>query len=171
MTDQPRQLATVRDYAELHQALRARAEELNVSRRTLDAISGLAETHCEKILAAVPIKNLGPKSMGPLLGALGLALIVVEDPEAMARVANRMVERVGAQVRAQGAHQVGLRAQRQIFRAVLARLGAKGASKGGRATRDALTPKQRSRSAARAARHRWRKWRARATAEHQVRVP
>jgi len=63
---EPRRLATVRDYAELHLALRARAEELALSRTTLDEIAGLTPGHSSKLLAPRPIKFLGRVSLGPL---------------------------------------------------------------------------------------------------------
>jgi hypothetical protein len=41
--DTPRQLGVARDYHELHQLLRNRADELNVSRSTLDSAGLLAD--------------------------------------------------------------------------------------------------------------------------------
>lgn len=71
---------------ELVQALRDRRDQLNVSHETLDSISGLQSGYVSKLLAPTPIKNLGVMSFGSLLGALGLAVIVIEDPQAVARV-------------------------------------------------------------------------------------
>lgn len=71
---------------ELVQALRDRRDELNVSHEVLDSISGLQSGYVSKLLAPRPIKNLGVMSFGALLGAMGLAVIVVEDPAAAARV-------------------------------------------------------------------------------------
>jgi len=90
MSDNGRRIAVVRSYDELHAVLRARANELQVTREGLDAVSGLQNGYCAKLLAPVPIKAIGPVSMGPLLGALGLMLIVVEDAEMLARIASQM---------------------------------------------------------------------------------
>lgn len=71
---------------ELVQALRDRRDALNISHETLDLISGLQSGYTGKLLAPKPIKNLGSMSFGALLGAMGLAVIVIEDPQAVARV-------------------------------------------------------------------------------------
>jgi hypothetical protein len=93
-------IAVCTDYESLLVALRARAEALNVSRATLDDVSGLASGYTAKLLAQPPIKSLGAVSLGPMLGALGIAIVLVEDPDAMRRVASRMVGRNNSQVRA-----------------------------------------------------------------------
>lgn len=81
---EPRQLAIVRSWDELHAALRARADELRWSRLALDEIAGLADGHVAKLLAPVPIKGMGAKTFGPVLGAMGLLILVCEDPVALA---------------------------------------------------------------------------------------
>jgi hypothetical protein len=87
-----RALAEIHDYAGLVRALRARAEELDVSRETLDAVSGLQAGYSGKLLAQV--KGVGRVSLGPLLGAMGCALVLVEDPEALAKVRPRLTPRL-----------------------------------------------------------------------------
>jgi hypothetical protein len=87
-----RPLATIREYGQLVQALRERAEELNVSRETLDAVSGLQSGYSAKLLCQ--IKGVGRTSLGPLLGAMGVALVLVEDPEALAKVRPRLTQRL-----------------------------------------------------------------------------
>lgn len=87
-----RTLAICRTYNELHQALRARVDELNIAAETLDDIAGLAERHSSKILAPAKPKRLGPVSFS-MLPALGLALVVVEDIEALDRVRSRLLPR------------------------------------------------------------------------------
>lgn len=99
MTDAPRQIAIVTDYDSLVAAFRARANELNVSRATLDDVSGLASGYASKLLATPPIKTVGAVSLGPILGALGMSIVLVEDPEQLRRIASRMVDRNTAQVR------------------------------------------------------------------------
>lgn len=81
---EPRQLVVATTHAEIVAALRARAEELQWSRQALDDIAGLTEGYAAKMLAPVPIKGLGPQTLGPILGAMGLVIIVAEDPKALA---------------------------------------------------------------------------------------
>lgn len=71
---------------ELVDALRHRRDELNISHETIDQIAGYQSGYTSKLLAPRPIKNLGPMSFGSLLGALGIAVMVVPDPAACARV-------------------------------------------------------------------------------------
>jgi hypothetical protein len=52
-------LAEVRSWSDLHDALRRRAESLDVSRATLDEVSGLCGGYSAKLLAPVPIRRLG----------------------------------------------------------------------------------------------------------------
>lgn len=88
-----RRIAIVRDYAGLLGALRARADELGVTREALDAVTGLQGGYAGKLLAPVPIKHLGHTSLGPMLAAMGLMLIVVEDVETLTRITKRMEKR------------------------------------------------------------------------------
>jgi hypothetical protein len=82
-------LAEVRSWRDLHEALRRRAESLDISRATLDDVSGLCSGYSAKILAPTPIRSLGRISLDALLGALGCKLVLVEDGEALARVEPR----------------------------------------------------------------------------------
>lgn len=79
-----RHLAIVDDYTGLLESLRSRADELDVSRVTLDGQMGLAPGYAAKLLCGM--KNLGAKSTGPMLKSMGLVLIVAEDVEATARL-------------------------------------------------------------------------------------
>lgn len=79
MNEPAKALATVRSYNQLIAVLRSRADELEVTRETLDHAAKLAPRYAQKLLAPVPVKNLGPNSLGGLLSVLGLALVVVED--------------------------------------------------------------------------------------------
>jgi hypothetical protein len=81
--------APIRSMSELVQALRDRRDALNISHETIDSISGLQSGYTSKLLAPKPIKNLGPMSFGSILGALGLAVVVVPDPQAEAKVVER----------------------------------------------------------------------------------
>ena len=89
-----RRLAVVRDYDGLHEALRRRVIELDVAMASVDDPAGLPDRYVNKLLSPSQIKGIGRISLGPLLGALGLALVVVEDKDAMVRV--RRLPRRGA---------------------------------------------------------------------------
>lgn len=83
---EPRRIAVVRNYQEFMDALRARADELGMTRLDIDDRAGLQDGYASKLLAPVPIKSVGPVSLGPVLGAMGLMIVVVEDAEALARI-------------------------------------------------------------------------------------
>jgi len=85
-------LALIRSYSDLHQALRQRANSLQVSRETLDEISGLGGCYVNKLIGPTPVKSLDRISMGALLGAMGCMLILVQDEEAYRRVYRRLVK-------------------------------------------------------------------------------
>ena len=87
------QLGVVRSDQDLHQALRDRANQLNIARETIDEIAGLTPGHASKLLAPQQIKRFGPLSRWLLLQALGLKLILVEDTEALAKIKSRMIKR------------------------------------------------------------------------------
>jgi hypothetical protein len=87
------QLGVVRSDQDLHQALRDRANQLNIARETIDDIAGLTRGHSSKLLAPQQIKRFGPLSRWLLLQALGLKLVLVEDTEALAQIKSRMVKR------------------------------------------------------------------------------
>jgi hypothetical protein len=54
----------------LQSALRQRAEQLDVSRATIDNVSGLVIGYSAKLLSEPPTRGLGPVSFGALTGAL-----------------------------------------------------------------------------------------------------
>jgi hypothetical protein len=85
--------APIRSVPELVDALRRRRDELNISHETIDNIAGLQPGYTSKLLAPVPIKNLGQMSLPSILGALGLVLVAVPDPEQVAKVAPRWQKR------------------------------------------------------------------------------
>jgi hypothetical protein len=89
-------LAVIRGYDDLHESLRRRADEMHVSRRTIDGLAGIADGLSEKILGPAKTKRLGIISFGAILGALGCKLILVENPEArvMAGVVDDLVEKI-----------------------------------------------------------------------------
>jgi hypothetical protein len=90
---EPRILAECRTYAQLIAALRAWIAELNVAGETVDDVAGLPLRYTAKLLGPARLKSIGPVSMGPLLGALALKLVVAVDHEMLARIRHRLVPR------------------------------------------------------------------------------
>jgi hypothetical protein len=70
-----------RTYAELCDAFVARMVELNVQHLALDHRCGLASGYTGKLLGPKPPKRYGPMSFDLHLQALGLALVVIPDPQ------------------------------------------------------------------------------------------
>lgn len=83
----------ITDYDSLHALLRARADQLRVSRETIDAVTGLPEGYCGKALGRRQVKRLGHISLGLMLDVLCVRLIAVPDDEAFARNRLRLVQR------------------------------------------------------------------------------
>lgn len=84
-----RQIAVVRDYDELIKAMSQRAIELQITRKELAEVAGIADGSTGA-LAPGGRKSFGRVTLGPMLGALGLELVVREDPEALKHVKNRV---------------------------------------------------------------------------------
>lgn len=99
MTD----VAVVVDETSLVEALRARVDALNVSRAEIDRIAGLTPGYASKLLSVPPIKYFGPLTAAPafwaMVGCLGLAVQLVEDPAATARFSTKLEGRNGKYVR------------------------------------------------------------------------
>jgi hypothetical protein len=75
----------VRSYDDLISALRARADQLAISREAISELAGLPDRYAAKVLSLGQVKRIGMASLGPLLGALSLKLIVISDDEALER--------------------------------------------------------------------------------------
>jgi hypothetical protein len=146
MTEPPRVIAEFSEYAGFIDGLRSRVSELNVAGATVDGIAGYAAGYTQKLLGVRQVKRLGMRSMGDLLGALGLKAQLVEDPEAMARVSSRLVQRRQS-VPAAGTHAVHFEVSKRFLRKI--------AAMGGKARAAKLTPRQRSALGRRLAYQRW----------------
>jgi hypothetical protein len=85
--------AMIHSMLELLDALRARRDELQVSHQTIDHVAGFPDGYAGKLLAPEPIKNLGWLSFGLALDALGVALILVENPDQVRLVEKRWIKR------------------------------------------------------------------------------
>jgi hypothetical protein len=92
-------LAEIADYDDLLRALRARADHLEVSRELIDNLAGLSDRYASKVLSLSKTKRIGLETLGPILGALGMKLIAVQDDAALERNRPRMVKRNKSQVR------------------------------------------------------------------------
>jgi hypothetical protein len=84
--DEP--LAVIRSYDQLVDAIRARVTQLQVSYETVTEVSGLPDRHINKLLCG--LKRFGPVSLGLTLSALGMAIVLVQDDEALAKVKPRL---------------------------------------------------------------------------------
>jgi hypothetical protein len=74
------ELAAIRSHADLIEALRRRAVELDLSHIGADALAGLPAGYTSKLLCGM--KGLGDISLPALLDALGVKLVLIEDPAA-----------------------------------------------------------------------------------------
>lgn len=155
---EPRQIAVVRTYDDLVLAFRERAEELEYRRQTIDDIARLADGHSSKLLAYPPLKILGRVSLGPMLEALGLTIILMDNPEALAKFGQDRVKR-----KPRGGHSKPLRIKNGSLDllTVMRNLG----SKGGNARKRKLSAKEQSELARRAIKSRWRGVRRKRTKE------
>jgi hypothetical protein len=74
-------ITVVRSYDHLRHAIADWCEQIHMTRAELDAEAGLADGHSGKLLARRARKRLGPVSLGRVLEAAGLLLILARDPD------------------------------------------------------------------------------------------
>jgi hypothetical protein len=79
-------LGYVTSYDDLHQILRRRAEELDISREVIDEYAGLQPGYSGKLLAPRASKHLGKTTFPLLLPALAVRLVAISDEDALARL-------------------------------------------------------------------------------------
>lgn len=79
---QPRQLAVIHSYADLLRAVAAQSDARGMTHARLDSEAGLSDGHAGKLLSSRPAKRVGWVSLGRVMAALGLVLILVEECEA-----------------------------------------------------------------------------------------
>jgi hypothetical protein len=77
--------------ADVIAAFRARANQLDVPRLEIDRVAGLARGHSSKLLCA--LKGFGPTSFWAMLQAMGMAVLLIEDPEATKQFSDNMSKR------------------------------------------------------------------------------
>ncbi len=158
--------APIRSMPELIAGLRDCVHERGVAYHTVDAIAGLADRHTSKLFGPLPTKNLGQVSLGNILGAVGKALVLVDDPEQMKRVEGRWTPRKRPLKASRCASALSMPAEMPAppkfgSREYMKMIGIRGASKAGKASakRRAKTmgKRARQRAAQHAARARWAK--------------
>jgi hypothetical protein len=89
--DQMRVIAEVCDYPALIAALRGRVAEHQICLSRLDELTGMSDRYSSKVLTpgGYGQRTLGLHSLGPVLQALGVKLILADDPETRARMEPR----------------------------------------------------------------------------------
>jgi hypothetical protein len=146
--------ADVRVFAEIgsmddiHTALRARFDDLELSRATIDHAAGLTDGYAGKLLAVPPIKRFGQTSLFPTLEVAGLRLALIEDADALARTQ-------GHPKRARNA--VRQRVSTRLVEACRTEVLRELTSKAGKARMTKMTAAARKRIAKLAAKARWAK--------------
>lgn len=95
MTEPARTIGEFNDYQGFMAALRTRANELHLSRSDDDNadVAGLPNKYIAKLLGPRPVRRVGMKTLGPLLGVLQVKLILVVDEEAVRRYGGRVRKR------------------------------------------------------------------------------
>lgn len=83
----------VTDMDALHEGFIDRVEDLNVTRLAIDEAGDFTGGHSAKLLCNPPIKNIGKVSLGKLLKATGMALVLVVDDERFAPIRAEMATR------------------------------------------------------------------------------
>jgi len=83
----------VLDYEALLEGFTDRIEDLNVSRITIDEAGEFTPGHSSKILCNPPMKMLGMRTLGKMLKATGMALVLVVDDERFAPIKAQMSKR------------------------------------------------------------------------------
>jgi len=73
-------LAEITDYAQLVEALRARVDAQHIVISRIDDVTGLSDGRTRQLLDPRGRKKFDDLTLGPVLGALGVKLILVEDP-------------------------------------------------------------------------------------------
>jgi hypothetical protein len=91
----------IRNQDQLVAAIRQAKIERNISCERLDELAGVPKGYSSKILGPARPKKLGPMSLWCLLGALGKAIVVADDPEAVAKLEGRWIPRreIGGAIR------------------------------------------------------------------------
>jgi hypothetical protein len=138
-------IGVCRDYVGFHELLRERVNSLGITLDSVDEAAGLPDRFSSKSLGPMPARHvIGPVTLGPTLGALGLVLVVAEDPRARAKASRRWQKRQEKSVHPRSRTFQEMMAENYMRRALAAAM-------------NAGTPAERSENARRAAHARWGK--------------
>ena len=86
-------IAEIREYDEFTAALRKWVYDLDTTYDCVSDLAGVQDRYLNKLIARSPIRNFGRTSLGPVLGALGLKILLVIDTEALAKMRPRYKKR------------------------------------------------------------------------------
>jgi hypothetical protein len=89
-------IAVVRGYDSLRAAIADWCTEAGITRAELDARAGLTDGHSGKLLSARAVSKFGNLTLGPVLQATGLAILIVQDDEALALIEQYLNARADA---------------------------------------------------------------------------
>lgn len=87
------ELGTVRSYADVCAAMRARVVELGTNYDAVDVVAGFTTRFTSKLLSPSHIRTMTPEAFDALLGTLGLEFVVRESPEALQKASRRLEPR------------------------------------------------------------------------------
>jgi hypothetical protein len=126
---------------------------------TVDDLGGFSAGYTGKLFGAARVKYLGGMSMGTILNVLGVKMLLIPDLEALKAWAERRPKRERPTVNAQRRASIGKHTIRRVLPDVMSEMGKRGAA----VANHKRTAKQRSSSARKAARARWKKPRRKST--------
>lgn len=86
-------LAEFTDYESLRRALREVREQRDISFTLLNEITGAPDGYFDRVLGPSAPKRMSINSLTCLLGGLGIKAVFFDDPEALARIKNRLEPR------------------------------------------------------------------------------
>jgi hypothetical protein len=89
---------TATDYDSLIEAFRIRASQLDLSRQNIDEIAGYPDRLASKLLGPGKVKRLGLLTLGGMLSALGLKILIVENEETLERYRGLRIKRDASHV-------------------------------------------------------------------------
>jgi hypothetical protein len=84
----------IKNYDDVIDAFRDRADDLEISRHEIDRLTGLADAHASMLLTKSCMKVFGPQSLPLMLQVLGLRFRIEEDPEQTALTLRRRERRM-----------------------------------------------------------------------------
>jgi hypothetical protein len=81
-----RPLARFKDYDGLWAAIRGRYDSMGITRVGADTLTKLPDGYCGKLMGAAQVRKIGLHSLERVLEGTGRFLVLVEDPEASAKM-------------------------------------------------------------------------------------